>query len=73
MAFGPTPPLSDAGDGSAAAAMAHQVHRDVFPSSLPPATDTHWWARFGHLTSYGATYYGYLYDKALAAQVRCKI
>ena len=67
--FGVDPPTSPAGDGSVVAAMAHQLHLDVMPSALPPAADTHWWARFTHLTSYGATYYGYLYDKALAAQL----
>ena len=33
------------------------------PSCMPAPRGTHWMTRFGHLTSYGATYYGYLYDK----------
>ena len=35
----------------------------VMPSCMPAPRGTHWMTRFGHLTSYGATYYGYLYDK----------
>jgi mitochondrial intermediate peptidase len=38
---------------------------DVFPY----APGTSWQTQFGHLFSYGATYYSYLFDRAIASQV----
>uniref|UniRef100_A0A7S2RIB0 Peptidase M3A/M3B catalytic domain-containing protein n=1 Tax=Rhizochromulina marina TaxID=1034831 RepID=A0A7S2RIB0_9STRA len=46
-----------------------EVHEQVMPTAMPYAEGTNWLARFGHLTTYGATYYGYLYDKAFATQL----
>ena len=40
------------------------VQRQV--TSLPHAEGSLWHARFGHLTGYGAGYYGYLYDRCVA-------
>lgn len=39
------------------------VQRQV--TSLPHAEGSLWHARFGHLTGYGAGYYGYLYDRCV--------
>ena len=36
---------------------------------LPYAEGTHWHTRFGHLVTYGAGYYGYLYDQVFAADI----
>ena len=47
-----------------------RLHRDA---SVPFAAGTHWHSRFGHLVSYGAGYYGYLYAQVFAADMwaRC--
>ena len=37
--------------------------------SLPEPVTTSWQALFGHLYSYGGTYYSYLFDRAIARQV----
>jgi intermediate peptidase len=62
------------GGADAIVAMAQQLHREVMPACMPPpaatsAKEGYWPARFGHLTTYGATYYGYLFNKAYAAQL----
>ncbi|GAA5905145.1 hypothetical protein JCM6882_000392 [Rhodosporidiobolus microsporus] len=36
---------------------------------IPYAKGTAWQTQFGHLFGYGATYYSYLFDRAIAAQV----
>lgn len=36
---------------------------------LPPVQGTSWQGFFGHLFGYGATYYAYLFDRAIAAKV----
>lgn len=36
---------------------------------LVPGEETSWQGFFGHLFGYGATYYAYLFDRAIAAQV----
>ncbi|KZO96541.1 mitochondrial intermediate peptidase [Calocera viscosa TUFC12733] len=36
---------------------------------LPYAPGTSWQTQFGHLFSYGATYYSYLFDRAIASRV----
>ncbi|WFD02406.1 mitochondrial intermediate peptidase [Malassezia obtusa] len=49
----------------------HQVQSRIglFPS-VPDAT---WQGQFGHLFGYGATYYSYLFDRAIAARVWNKV
>jgi intermediate peptidase len=37
--------------------------------SIPYAKGTHWHTKFGHLISYGAGYYGYLFDQVFAADI----
>ena len=37
--------------------------------NVPYAQGTHWHSRFGHLVTYGAGYYGYLYDQVFAADL----
>ncbi|KAI3613939.1 hypothetical protein CBS9595_004116 [Malassezia furfur] len=36
---------------------------------FPPVEDATWQGQFGHLFGYGATYYSYLFDRAIAARV----
>ena len=43
-----------------------RLHRDA---GIPYATGTHWHSRFGHLVTYGAGYYGYLYAQTFAADI----
>jgi len=38
-------------------------------TSVTHENGTYWHARFGHFTSYGAGYYGYLYSKSLALEI----
>lgn len=38
-------------------------------SLLPPVEGTSWQGFFGHLYGYGATYFSYLFDRAIAAKV----
>lgn len=37
--------------------------------AIPPIRGSAWQTRFSHLTSYGASYYAYLFDRAIAGQV----
>jgi len=37
--------------------------------NIPYANGTHWHTRFGHLVTYGAGYYGYLYAQAFASDL----
>mmetsp|Transcript_48708 Transcript_48708/g.66373 ORF Transcript_48708/g.66373 Transcript_48708/m.66373 type:complete len:146 (-) Transcript_48708:311-748(-) len=67
--FGTIPPKGT-GDGSAIGQLAREIHLTTMPTAcVPPSHDVHWWTRFGHLTTYGGTYYSYLLDKGLAAQI----
>lgn len=43
------------------------LHEDF---GIPYAPGTHWFTRFGHLVTYGASYYSYLHAQGLAD--RCK-
>jgi intermediate peptidase len=43
-----------------------KLHRD---NHVPYAEGTHWHSRFGHLVTYGAGYYGYLYSQVFAADI----
>jgi len=42
------------------------LHHDM---GIPHMEGTFWYSRFGHLVSYGAGYYGYLYDQVIAADI----
>ena len=51
-----------------------QLSTDVFErlhadAGIPYASGTHWHSRFGHLVTYGAGYYGYLYAQTFAADI----
>lgn len=48
-----------------------KVYHDVYNrySSVPEPAGTAWQGFFGHLYGYGATYYSYLFDRALAAKI----
>lgn len=43
-----------------------RLHREY---DVPYAQGTHWHSRFGHLVSYGAGYYGYLYSQVFARDI----
>jgi len=38
-------------------------------NNLPYAAGTHWFSRFGHLVTYGAGYYSYLYSNVFAVDI----
>lgn len=40
---------------------------------FPPVPNATWQGQFGHLFGYGATYYSYLFDRAIAARVWDKV
>ena len=40
---------------------------------IPYVPGTHWFTRFGHLVTYGAGYYGYLYSQVFAADLWEKV
>jgi mitochondrial intermediate peptidase len=40
---------------------------------IPHVDGTSWQTQFGHLFGYGATYYSYLFDRAIASQVWSKL
>jgi intermediate peptidase len=47
---------------------------DIFASlhrehGIPFTEGTHWYSRFGHLVTYGAGYYGYLYSQVFAGDI----
>eukprot|EP00797_Seminavis_robusta_P018285 Sro273_g105090.1 intermediate peptidase (325) ;mRNA; r:23300-24274 len=42
------------------------LHRE---HGVPYAEGTHWHSRFGHLVTYGASYYGYLYSQVFAGDI----
>ncbi|EDU45721.1 mitochondrial intermediate peptidase [Pyrenophora tritici-repentis Pt-1C-BFP] len=48
-----------------------KVYHDVYSkyASVPEPAGTAWQGFFGHLFGYGATYYSYLFDRALAAKI----
>jgi mitochondrial intermediate peptidase len=48
------------------ASLFHRVHSEL---NLPCAEGTMGHARFGHLVTYGASYYGYLYSKGFAMEL----
>ncbi|KAF1843723.1 zincin [Cucurbitaria berberidis CBS 394.84] len=48
-----------------------RVYHDIYNqyASVPEPAGTAWQGFFGHLFGYGATYYSYLFDRALAAKI----
>lgn len=46
----------------------HEIHKCYAHGPLDPP-ETHWQGFFGHLHSYGSTYYSYLFDRVLAERV----
>ena len=48
-----------------------KVYHDVYNkyASVPEPAGTAWQGFFGHLFGYGATYYSYLFDRAIAAKI----
>ncbi|RMZ70635.1 mitochondrial intermediate peptidase [Pyrenophora seminiperda CCB06] len=48
-----------------------KVYQDIYSkyASVPEPAGTAWQGFFGHLFGYGATYYSYLFDRALAAKI----
>ena len=59
-------PFSPSLGGSTTTEMFERLHSEA---GLPYAKGTHWHSRFGHLVSYGAGYYGYLYAQVFAADI----
>ncbi|WVN85278.1 uncharacterized protein L203_100423 [Cryptococcus depauperatus CBS 7841] len=45
----------------------HQLQREV--GVTDPVPETAWQIQFGHLYGYGATYYSYLFDRAIAGKI----
>ncbi|KAL7463493.1 hypothetical protein ACHAXS_003865 [Conticribra weissflogii] len=63
--FGDRPCTPSLG-GVTSTEMFDRLHREA---GIPHAEGTHWHSRFGHLVTYGAGYYGYLYAQVFAADV----
>ncbi|KAL3826389.1 hypothetical protein ACHAXA_008597 [Cyclostephanos tholiformis] len=63
--FGPNPCTTSLG-GCTSTEMFERLHREA---GVPFASGTHWHSRFGHLVTYGAGYYGYLYSQTFAADI----
>ncbi|CCX34344.1 hypothetical protein FPQ18DRAFT_275250 [Pyronema domesticum] len=78
QAYNSTLPLEGRGSVAGGAAVGNSgrfdstaVYRDVERefSLLPHAEGTSWQGFFGHLYGYGATYYAYLFDTAIAGKI----
>ncbi|KAI5361155.1 Putative peptidase M3A/M3B catalytic domain, neurolysin/Thimet oligopeptidase, domain 2 [Septoria linicola] len=54
-------------DGSESTALYHNVWSRY--SAVPEPRGTSWQGFFGHLFGYGATYYSYLFDRAIAGKI----
>ena len=52
--------------GSTTIQLFDQLHKDYGVPHLP---GTHWHTRFGHLVTYGAGYYGYLFSQVFATDI----
>jgi mitochondrial intermediate peptidase len=48
--------------------LTHQI-QSTYGASIPAIPSTSWATRFFHLFGYGATYYSYLFDRAIAGEV----
>ena len=59
-------PCSPSLGGSSSTKMWERLHGEA---GVPFAKGTHWHSRFGHLVTYGAGYYGYLYAQTFAADI----
>lgn len=48
-----------------------RIHHDLQDEIgvIPPVEGTAWQTQFGHLYGYGATYYSYLFDRAIAGKI----
>lgn len=48
-----------------------KIHHDLQNEIgvIPPVEGTAWQTQFGHLYGYGATYYSYLFDRAIAGKI----
>lgn len=60
-------PLNWSVDGQQSTEIYQSVYRDY--SSVPEPAGTSWQGFFGHLFGYGATYYSYLFDRAIAGKI----
>ena len=60
--------LSPQFDSTAALAKLHDIQ-----GLIPYVSGTSWQTQFGHLFGYGATYYSYLFDRAIASRVWRKL
>jgi intermediate peptidase len=63
--FGNTPCSPSLG-GCSSTNMFQRLHEEA---GMPYAIGTHWHTKFGHLVTYGAGYYGYLYAQTFAADI----
>ena len=63
--FGENPCSPELG-GCTSTEMFERLHEKA---GVPFAKGTHWHSRFGHLVTYGAGYYGYLYAQTFAADI----
>jgi len=59
-------PCSPSLGGCSSTDMFERLHKEA---GVPFAQGTHWHSRFGHLVTYGAGYYGYLYAQTFAADI----
>ena len=59
-------PCSPSLGGCSSTEMFERLHNEA---GVPFAHGTHWHSRFGHLVTYGAGYYGYLYAQTFAADI----
>lgn len=59
-------PCSPSLGGCSSTEILGRLHQQA---GVPYAAGTHWHSRFGHLVTYGAGYYGYLYAQTFAADI----
>jgi intermediate peptidase len=55
-----------AGERVSSVELFDELHR---ANGMPHAAGTHWHSRFGHLVTYGAGYYGYLFSQVFAGDI----